>query len=205
MEDYLREATDGAWTWSVFRPSFLIGFAPRAPQNFGTGLAVYATVLKEMGRPLVFPGGHRTYHCLWEATCTRHLSAMMHWSATDAAGANQAFNCVNGDVFTWSELWPKIAGYFGMRWEAPRRPQSVQRLLAGKEALWDDVIRRHGLAPYNLTDLVNPRFMDQSMVLDWDVVFSMAKARACGFTPTRDNLAMFTDLFDHLRVLRVIA
>ncbi|MEC7301027.1 MAG: hypothetical protein VXV97_00465 [Pseudomonadota bacterium] len=34
--------------------------------------------------------------------------------ATASACANQDFNITNGDLFRWSNRWPKFADYFGM-------------------------------------------------------------------------------------------
>ncbi len=34
--------------------------------NFGVSMAVYALVMKELGQPLIFPYGHKAYHCLRE-------------------------------------------------------------------------------------------------------------------------------------------
>ena len=32
-----------------------------------------------------------------------------------------AFNIANGDLFRWSELWPKLAAYFGLEVAPPLR------------------------------------------------------------------------------------
>jgi hypothetical protein len=29
---------------------------------------------------------------------------------------NQAFNCNNGDLYSWKMLWPMLAARFGMEW-----------------------------------------------------------------------------------------
>lgn len=205
IEDHLRARAEGkAWTWSIVRPSFIIGSAPHAPQDFGTSLAVYASLRKELGLPLTFPGDERSYGCLWSATCAALLARMMSWTADSSAGHDQIFNCVNGDAFRWRELWPRIAAFFGM--EADRSPRgfSVARWMRDRGSAWDDMVRRHGLRPHKLDAVLGGHFIDQSMVVDWDVLYSMRKAEDAGFCERRSTEAMFFDLFRELRDQRVI-
>jgi nucleoside-diphosphate-sugar epimerase len=204
IEGYLRNRGNRSWTWSVARPSFIIGFTVRAAHNFGTGIAVYANLLKKLGEPLTFPGGDGAYNCLWEASDAGLLARMMHWTATEPAGANHAFNLVNGEPFRWRDLWPRLAEYFGMEAAASKTGFSVQRKLQSGESLWRDIVAEHGLENYELRELLSPRFLDESMVIDWDVVFSMDKARRAGFDGRVDNAQMFFDLFDRLRVKRIV-
>ena len=37
------------------------------------------------------------------------LAKQLAWAADTDAAKNEAFNIVNGDVFRWSWLWPKLA------------------------------------------------------------------------------------------------
>lgn len=45
---------------SSARPQGVVGFITKNAMNVGTSLAVYATLLKEDGKPLLFPGGMHT-------------------------------------------------------------------------------------------------------------------------------------------------
>jgi len=204
IEGYLKDGRGHSWTWSVARPSFIIGFTSRAAHNFGTAIAVYATLLKKLGEPLMFPGGEGAYDCLWEASSATLLARIMHWSATEPAAANQAFNLVNGTSFRWRELWPQLAEYFGMEPGISKNGFSVQTRFLGKESLWREIVAEHGLQPYELRELISPRFLDESMVIDWDATFSMDKARRLGFDAQLDNAQMFRDLFDRLRAKKII-
>ncbi|MBX7258430.1 MAG: SDR family oxidoreductase [Candidatus Hydrogenedentes bacterium] len=204
IEGYLKNRQNRAWTWSVARPSFIIGFTSRAAHNFGTAIAVYASVLKKLGEPLAFPGGEGAYSCVWEASSANLLARVMHWSATEPAAADNVFNLVNGNTFRWCDLWPRIAEYFGMECVHTKDGFSVQRKFLGKETLWRELVAEHGLQKYELRELMSPRFLDESMVIDWDVVFSMEKARRLGFDATVDNAQMFCSLFDRLREKKII-
>jgi nucleoside-diphosphate-sugar epimerase len=100
------------WTWSAIRPSVVCGFALGNPMNLAMVIAVYAAISKELGLPLRFPGKPGAYDKLLEMTDAGVLARATVWAATDERCANQAFNINNGDLFRWSEMWPKIARFF---------------------------------------------------------------------------------------------
>ncbi|MET4240765.1 putative oligopeptide transporter (OPT) family protein [Bradyrhizobium sp. RT10b] len=46
-------------------------------------------------------------------TDARLLARRLEWAATTGVARNNAFNVVNGDVFRWSWMWARLAGWFG--------------------------------------------------------------------------------------------
>lgn len=57
QQDWLAAVSRGAsWTWTCLRPFTVIGQGVGSSMNLGTGIAVYASVLRELGDPLRFPG-----------------------------------------------------------------------------------------------------------------------------------------------------
>ncbi len=50
-------------------------------------------------------------------TDAKLLARQLLWAATTPAAANQDFNVVNGDVFRWSWMWGRLAGWFGIEVE----------------------------------------------------------------------------------------
>ena len=96
--------------WSVHRPHTLIGWALGNAMNMGVTLAVYAAICRETGRPLPLPGLAASSARRSPTSPTRGLLAEhLVWAATTPAAANRAFNIVNGDVFRWRWLWPRLA------------------------------------------------------------------------------------------------
>jgi hypothetical protein len=79
--------------------------------NMGVTLAVYATICRETGRPFLFPGSAAQWNGLTDMTDARLLARHQEWAATTDAARNQAFNVVNGDVFRWSWMWMRLAGW----------------------------------------------------------------------------------------------
>jgi nucleoside-diphosphate-sugar epimerase len=115
QEDEVFAAADrDGFTWSVHRPHTIIGKAVGNAMNMGTTLAVYATICRETGRQFRFPGSMMQWNGLTDMTDARLLAHHLLWASTTPAAANEAFNVVNGDVFRWSWMWGRIAGWFGI-------------------------------------------------------------------------------------------
>lgn len=130
QQQYLVQRQAGKrWHWSAIRPSVVGGFSLGNPMNLALSIAVYASISKALGLPLRFPGKPGAYHRLLEMTDAGLLARATLWAATEPAAANQAFNINNGDLFRWSEMWPKIAAYFGLEC-APPLPMPLESMMA---------------------------------------------------------------------------
>jgi nucleoside-diphosphate-sugar epimerase len=92
QEDFLRERQRGrAWTWSVLRPNLVCGPGVGHPMNLTMVIAVYASMSRELGLPLWFPGTRGAYTSLFEATDAVHLARAAVWAGTEPRCANQVF------------------------------------------------------------------------------------------------------------------
>jgi nucleoside-diphosphate-sugar epimerase len=191
------------WAWTAIRPSVVGGFALGNPMNLALAIAVYASMSKELGIPLRFPGKPGAYDRLLEMTDAGLLARATVWAATDERCANQAFNINNGDLFRWSEMWPFIARYFELE-VAPPLPMSLDGVMADKEPLWRAMQARHGLAPHPYADVSSWRFADFVFSWDYDMFGDGSKARRFGFHGYVDTRDMFTSLFDDFRRRRII-
>jgi len=101
--------------WTVTYPNDVIGYAEGNFMNLSTAIGLYATVSKELGQDLVFPGSPGFYTMFDCFTSSRLHAEFCAWAALAPKAANQAFNVVNGDVESWQNLWPKVARYFGVK------------------------------------------------------------------------------------------
>ncbi|WP_437968702.1 SDR family oxidoreductase [Sorangium sp. So ce260] len=192
-----------AWSWSALRPSVVCGFALGVPMNLAMVIAVYAAMSKELGLPLRFPGKPAAYDKLIEMTDARLLGRATVWAATSAPCRNQAFNVNNGDMFRWSEMWPKIARMFDLE-AAPPLPMPLADVMADKEPLWNAMVERHGLARHPYRDVSSWRFGDAVFSWDYDMIADGSKARRFGFHEHVETEAMFRGIFEDLRRRRVI-
>jgi len=193
------------FTWSIHRPHTIIGLAVGNAMNLGTTLAVYATICKETGRPFQFPGSSAQWNGLSDVTDARMLAKQLVWAADTDAASNEAFNIVNGDVFRWSWLWPKLAAYFGV--EAAGFNGTVQPLeaaMANDDALWREIAQKHGLVEADLSRLASSWHTDLDLGRPLEVMTDMANSRRLGFTAYQATDASFFDLFARLRAERLI-
>jgi len=203
-EVYAAAARD-RFTWTIHRPHTVIGLAVGNAMNLGTTLAVYATICKETGRPFQFPGSSAQWHGLSDVTDARMLAKQLVWAADTDAARNEAFNIVNGDVFRWSWLWPRLADFFGVQaagFDGTISP--LEAAMANDDALWREIAARHGLAEANLDRLASAWHTDLDLGRPLEVMTDMANSRRLGFTAYQATDASFFDLFARLRAERLI-
>jgi len=204
QQRFLEQRQQGkAWSWSAIRPAVVGGFALGNPMNLALAIAVYASISKELGLPLRFPGKPGAYDRLVEMTDAGLLARATVWAATEAACANQAFNITNGDLFRWNEMWPFIAYYFELD-VAPPLPLSLDTVMADKEPLWRAMGERHKLATHAYAEVSSWRFADFVFSWDYDMFGDGSKARRFGFHEHVETKAMFTRLFDDFRRRKII-
>jgi nucleoside-diphosphate-sugar epimerase len=206
QEDEVHAAAErDRFTWTVHRPHTVIGLAVGNAMNLGTTLAVYATICKETGRPFQFPGSAVQWNGLSDVTDARMLAKQLVWAADTDAARNEAFNIVNGDVFRWSWLWPKLAAFFGV--EAAGFNGAIQPLeaaMANDHALWREIAARHGLIEADLDRLASPWHTDLDLGRPLEVMTDMANSRRLGFSAWQATDDSFYDLFARLRAERLI-
>ncbi|MFZ5676765.1 MAG: SDR family oxidoreductase [Pseudomonadota bacterium] len=192
-----------AWSWSAMRPSVVGGVALGNPMNLVVAIAVYASLSKELGLPLRFPGKLGAYDKLIEMTDAGLLARATIWAADEPRAANQAFNINNGDLFRWNDMWPKIARFFDME-AAPPMPLQLSAVMADKEPLWNAMVEKHGLAPTSYKDVSSWPFADFVFSWDYDFFADGGKVRRFGFHDHVDSEEMFLRLFADLRRQRII-
>jgi nucleoside-diphosphate-sugar epimerase len=193
------------FTWTVHRPHTIIGLAVGNAMNLGTTLAVYATICRETGRAFQFPGSEAQWKGLSDVTDARMLAKQLAWAADTDAARNEAFNIVNGDIFRWSWLWPKLAEWFGVQAVGfSGTIQPLEAAMANDHALWREIAQRHGLAEPDLDRLASAWHTDLDLGRPLEVMTDMANSRRLGFSAYQATDASFLDLFERLRTERLI-
>jgi nucleoside-diphosphate-sugar epimerase len=199
QQQFLEQRQHGkSWTWSALRPSVVGGVALGNPMNLAVAIAVYASMSKELGVPLRFPGKPGAYDALLELTDAGLLAKATVWAATEPAAANQAFNITNGDLFRWNELWPKLAEWFGLE-VAPPLQMSLQDVMSDKEPLWKELQATYGLAATSYAEVSSWPFADFVFGWDYDFFADSSKARRAGFHEYVATDEMFFGIFAELR------
>lgn len=200
LEERQRE---GTWTWSAIRPSVVGGSALGNPMNLVTLIATYATISKQLGIPLRFPGNAGAYDSLLEMTDAGLLAEATEWAATSEAATNEAFNINNGDIFRWSEIWPMIADYFELE-VMPPLPIKLSVVMADKAPLWQQIIEKNNLVNTAYEDVAAWPFGDVVFSWNYDMIADGSKMRRAGFHGGVKTSAMFFSIFDELRERRII-
>ncbi|WP_269522984.1 SDR family oxidoreductase [Coraliomargarita parva] len=203
QEDWLRSVGEGKpWDWVVLRPDVVCGFAIGNPMNLAMVIAVYASICKELGLPLRFPGSRECYGKLAQVTDAGQLARGSAWAAMEAEG-KKAYNLTNGDIFRWSHLWKQIAAYFDMDAAEPM-PIRLSEMMADKAPLWQAIQRKYGLVEVPYEKIASWPFGDFILNCDWDVISSTTRIRQAGFHDVVDSESMFLRLFDEFRERKVI-
>ncbi|KAH8484280.1 hypothetical protein H0E87_028650 [Populus deltoides] len=105
-------------THSVHRSSIIIGASSRSPNDTLLTLSVYATICRYQGLPFRYPGNKYTWEHFCDMSDARVLAEQQIWAAVTEGAKNQAFNCTNGDVFTWKSLWGVLCEVFDVEFVA---------------------------------------------------------------------------------------
>ncbi|PST83860.1 NAD-dependent dehydratase [Pedobacter yulinensis] len=192
-----------AWNWSAIRPSVVGGSALHNPMNLALLIAVYASMLKELGLPLRFPGKPGAYQALFEMTDARLLAKGTVWAAERENAGNQAYNISNGDLFRWSRLWPRIADWFSMQAGNPLH-MSLEVMMADKKQLWSAMQKKYGLVKHDYDSLFSWAFGDFVFSWDYDFLADGSKARRAGFHEYVDTEQMFFEPFEGFRSDKII-
>lgn len=204
QENHVRaRAAAGGWSWSVSRPHCVCDTSLATPRSLPLTIATYATISKQLGLPLCFPGTQGNYSALYQCTDARLLARAILWMSTDIGCANEAFNVTNGDLFRWENVWPDIARYFHMA-TGPVRTVSLASLMADKAPVWRDIVAAHKLEDRPYDSMALWSYGDGVFTPDWDMISSTTKLRQHGFHDVIDTPTMLFEQFDSFRRVNVI-
>jgi len=206
QEDVLFAAAErDGFTWSVHRPHTLIGWALGNAMNMGVTLAVYAAICRETGRRFQYPGSQQQWEAVTDVTDAGLLADHLVWAATTPAAENQALNIVNGDVFRWRRLWPRLAAALGVE-AAPfdGEPAPLEQQMAGAAEVWPEIVRRHGLRDFPVDTLASWWHTDADLGRTIETFTDMCRSRRLGFAGVQDTETSFIDLFARLRAARIV-
>ena len=191
------KAGDAEWTWSASRPHTVIGFSVGSKMNLALVIAVYASLCKERGTPLHFPGNQASFDCIYQMTDSALLARGIEHLATNPLCANRAVNITNGDFVRWRNLWPRIAKLFGLE-PGVVRPMKLQDVMSTPEKAetWARLTRDHGLdaSKGGYKDLVPTwGFADYVFHGGVDVMSDTGLSRRLGFLEFQDTEEMLCE------------
>jgi len=204
QEDFLIERQRGKrWSWSASRPHAICDFSTGFARSLGMVIGVYATICKELGEPLTFPGTEGNFGALYQCTEAGLLARALRWMSTEPRCANQSFNITNGDLIRWQNLWPVFADYFGMK-PGGVNTMRLGETMPGKAAVWARISEKYCLKTNTYDKLVVWPYGDFVFGPTFDIASSTIKARQFGFHECLDTQRMFIELFDYYRREKIL-
>lgn len=202
--DWLAQRRTGSdWSMVTLRPHTVWGYSEGTPNNLITLVAAYAAIQRARGLPLHFPGPAATYGKQSQGTDAGLLGQAAAWACASDSAADRDFNLTNGDTFTWSSLWPRIAKVFDLPVGEPGQ-RTFSSAFADADAVWHDLYHQRALVHRRLADIASPAYGDGLLACTWDDVSSMKASRAAGWTPTLRSEDTFLQILDGLRRDRIV-
>jgi len=206
QQDHLAErAAAAGWSWSHLIPPYVTGFSERAPMNLVMAIGVLATLSRELGLPLRFPGPAASWNALHHIADVAQIADAAAWAATSPTAANQIFNIANVDPGRWRNTWPVLAAHFGLAVGEPL-PVPLTQVATELAPLWRRIAEREGLRQPDLHALVDWQWADYMFKTAFsnDVLFELGKIRRAGFHGGVDSETALLGRFDELRAQRLI-
>ena len=206
QEDYLRGEQRGRdWRFTILRPQIVFGDALGAAMNPIAAIGLYGALLRERGEPLHFPGGAGN---VFEGVDADLVGRAVRWAGEAETARDQAFNVTNGDVMTWRNVWPAIAGALGME-TGEDRPALLARELPPQAGAWDAIRRKYGLAAPDLDNFAGQSLDYVDLLMAGDlvrppVIVSTVKLRRAGFTEMLDSEVMLRNGFAAMQARKLL-
>lgn len=118
----------------------------------------------------------------------------------------RAFNVVDGPATTWSEVWPALCAYFGLRGVAPGssgEPFSAQKWMEEHQSEWLGWVAEHGLKEGALEG-TSWAFMQAVIGIPFRRDYDASAIRRIGFTEERPHAEGYKIVFDDMRRAKII-
>lgn len=191
QHDFLQARQAGRnWAWSTSRPGLVFGYATGYPHNIVLLIGILAAMSRELSTQFRFPGTEWCFRSLQSATDIALLCRAIVWISESRSAQNTSFNVGNGDVYSWSNLWPRIAKRFDLECGYPQK-YILGDYMADKEAIWQRIVTKHGLRDFSLKDLVAWTYGDFHFNKEGSDICSLVKINGIGFHEVTDTEDLF--------------
>ena len=208
QEDFLRaHAKHFDYAFTILRPQMIVGPNHGVVMNLPPVVGVYAALRQAEGLPLAFPGGVER---ALEAVDVRLVGDSCLWAATHQCAQGETYNLTNGEVFSWRDMWPAIAQTLGVPL-GEDESLSVADYIMPREALWQNIVAHHNLAPNTLEQIVGESHHYADLCFAYGaseapppIFVSTVKIHQAGFTQTYNSEESFCYWLDDLRARRIV-
>ncbi|KAF1990415.1 hypothetical protein K402DRAFT_348521 [Aulographum hederae CBS 113979] len=143
-----------SWSWCEIRPDVIIGFVPNNNiYCLAQALALYLSLYRHIngeGAEVQFPGTEQSYKILSNDSAQDLIAKFsIHYSLNPTLEAGAAFNTAdNARASSWSEKWPVICEFFGLKGVGPPAGGSGSQpgdYVQAHLEEWKELETKHGL------------------------------------------------------------
>ncbi|XP_065867442.1 (S)-8-oxocitronellyl enol synthase CYC2-like [Euphorbia lathyris] len=194
-------------TYSVHRSSIIIGASTKSFHNTLLSLCVYATICRFRGLPFKYPGSKYTWEHFCDMSDSGLLAEQQIWAAVSDGAKNQAFNCSNGDVFTWKRLWKELSEIFDVgfvEFDEKDKIGNWGEVMKVKGEVWDEIVEKYGLFKTKMEDVTCYDALSVVLNFEFQHVSSMNKSREFGFHGFRDTFKSIRFWVKRLKEMKII-
>ena len=134
------------------------------------------------------------------------LAEQQIWAAVSEKAKNQAFNCVNGDIFTWKSMWKVVCEVFEVEFVEFDESQEFDfvGMMSEKGKVWESIVKKHGLYESKLEEITCFAALKAVLHFEFQHVCSMNKSRSFGWFGHVDTLQSIGIWVERLRVMNII-
>ena len=103
--------------------------------SIALGLALYASVQKELGKSLELPGDGVAWAAEKHVASSRMIAHHAEWLFSTPETADEVLNIADGGVFSYGKFWPVLSAFFGLPYEVPPSDDASYQTVTMPEAL----------------------------------------------------------------------
>ncbi|MFS7911950.1 putative (S)-8-oxocitronellyl enol synthase [Helianthus anomalus] len=205
LEDILTSYSTSL-TYSVHRSSIIIGASTRSYFNTLLTLCVYALVCKHQNYPFRYIGNKYSWEHFWDMSDARVLAEQQIWASVTDKAKNEAFNCTNGDVFTWKMIWKVLCDTFGVEFVPFDEKEKFDFVdfMNDKGEVWDGIVEENGLYKTKMEEITCFDALGQVLNFEIQHVCSMNKSREFGFHGYANTLKSIPEWVQRLREMKIL-
>ncbi|KAL7082012.1 hypothetical protein ACP275_14G074000 [Erythranthe tilingii] len=215
LEDLLQERLPSHnVAWSIHRPGLIMGCSNKTLYNFIGSICVYGAICKYLNLPFVFGGTKECWEEMYLDASDARLVAEQHiWVGTNDKIASdnlqgQAFNAINGESYTWKEIWLAIGAKFGVNVHENVPFFSGDFVFASemgdKGGVWKEIVVKEGLVDTDMIDLANWDFLDMLFRCPLKILGTRFKIDSMGFETKHKTLDSILYWIDVMRADKFI-
>ncbi len=197
-------AQQHGYAFTISRPPYIVGYSDSVGFNLLKSIAIYATLLKEQGLPLIFPGDTAAADAIY-AWCDVDLVGHLHaWALDTPTAHNNIFNISNGNPSSLRQVWPDIAAALDMEASFDTPPPPSRQVFKNGRTQWPQIVAKYNLRDIPFEQLTKGDSLNLMCTTDWDTHYDLSRLRQAGFTQQADSGAVFRKWIAKLRQDRII-